>query len=160
MPKEFIVAPPAEAFHGTNTPDLLREPIPPFSDSNWCTRVSWDKHDSWMSGGPHLEEGIPYANIVWEQLGLRDRSRANVPDWAKHIRSFDQMVQEIGILFVTDREADAERYGETFKIDLDAEQVLDVIEDPHVRTHNGWIVLIKAGEPFPLLDPPNPGFRR
>jgi len=146
-----------EAWHGTWQPDFLDGPVPPANECHLFTRVDWHKHDSWMSGGPHLEEGIPYANIIWEALGLRDRDRRDAPEWAKGIRSFRELGEKVGMFFVTDRPEDAGRYGTSvIPIDLDAEQVLDVIGDPHVRTHNGWIVLVKAGEAFPVKNAPAP----
>jgi len=146
-----------QTWHGTWQPDFLEGPVPPASECHLFTRVDWYKHDSWMSGGPHLDEGIPYANIIWESLGLREKGRPNAPEWAKGFRSFKELGDAVGMFFVTDRREDAGRYGTSvFEIDLDAEQVLDVIVDPHVRTHNGWIVLVKAGEPFPIKNAPAP----
>jgi hypothetical protein len=103
-----------------------------------------------MDGGPHLESGIPYANIVWESLGLRERGRPRAPEWARGIRSFEELGERFGMVFFTDREEDAARYGEVHILDLDADQVLDVIEDPHTRTHRAWIALLQPGLPLPL----------
>lgn len=113
----------------------------------WYTKVDWRKYDSWISGGPHLEEGIPYANIIWEAIGLRDRVKNpdSVPVWARNIRSHRQLSFEYGFIFVTDCIEAASRYGNARAVDVHQSAIVDVIEDPHVRTHNGWILILKAG---------------
>lgn len=148
----FTAPAPLRAYHGTTDLSPLASGIPPASMCHWFMRTSWERHDRWMGGGPHLEEGIPYANIVWEALGLRDRrARAEgVAPWARRIRTHAELGAECGMLFVTDRRQNAERYGECVEIDLASPLVLDVVDDPHVRTHRGWIVLIKAGARVPL----------
>jgi hypothetical protein len=138
--------------------DPLADGMPSASSCSWFNRTDWRSHDSWMSGGPHLDGGIPYANIVWEAVGLRDRQSnpSGVPEWARGIRSFADLAEGYGILFFTDGEADAGRYGECLELDLSSDAIVDVIEDPHVRTHRGWIAIIRAGDPVPFVDPPAP----
>lgn len=52
------------------------------------------------------------------------------------------------MLFVTNNTVDAQRYGNVFKIDMTSHDILETIEDPHVKTHRGWIVLMKPRIPL------------
>jgi hypothetical protein len=156
--RTFTAFPPSPAWHGTRDPDFLRRnPVPPARLCSWNTLVPWRSYDAWMSGGPHPEPGLPYANYVWVSLGLRYRATEPVPSWAAGIRSHADLADRIGYLFVTDSPLSAERnYGLPVEIDPFAPQILDVLEDPHVRTHRGWMLLIEAGAPFPLAPSPSP----
>lgn len=104
---------------------------------------------------PHPEAGLPYANVLWEGLGLRCGGSGPISQEFAHVRSFRELGEQFGILFVTKSERDAGRYGTPVKIDLEDENVLAVIEDPHVRTHSGWIVIMPVGAKIPVvgLDP-------
>lgn len=135
----------------------LAKGMPAAKLSQWHTLVSWDKHDSWMSGGPHLEAGIPYANIVWEEAGLRHRKSKpdDVAPWAREMRTHAQLAEKFGILFVTDDIRSAERYGTAYEVDLDNPNIVDVIQDPHVRTHNGWILVVRTGSQIALTKVPS-----
>lgn len=148
----FTASVPEHAYHGSTDIKPLVAGMPPANDCYWFTRARWEDHDSWMSGGPQLEAGIPYANIVWEAAGLRNRRRnpERVAPWAREIRTHAELAEEFGILFVTDELRAAERYGKAHEIDLEAAGIVDVIEDPHVRTHNGWILIIRAGAAVPI----------
>jgi len=143
-------------WHGTATPGFLDGPVPPASQCGWWSRSTWEHHDAWMDGVGDPENRIPYANIIWDQLGLRERGRPNAPEWAKGIRSFKELGETVGMLFVSpDREYVESWYGgPALEIDLSADQVLDVVWDPHIQRRDAYIVLIKAGEPFPVLKPP------
>lgn len=143
---------PDRAYHGSMDISPLLAGIPALAMHHLWTRVDWRLHDAWMSGGPHLEEGIPYANIVWEALGLRDRRRNQdgVPLWARNVRMHRELASTCGMIFVTDDARAAERYGRVYEFDIHDPAVLDVVEDPHVRTHSGWIVLMRTGSPVPL----------
>lgn len=145
---------PIRAYHGSDDVSALEAGMPAASTNRLHVRTNWRSHDDWMSGGPHLEEGIPYANIVWEALGLRDRTRdpAGVAGWARHLRSHDQLAADYGMLFVTNDVEDAERYGKAREVDLSDEAVIDVIADPHVRTHSGWIVILRTGARVPFVE--------
>lgn len=149
----FTAQAPLQAYHGTTDLAAFTHGMPPAATCHWYTKVPWKKHDRWMDGGPHLEEGIPYANIIWEALGLRNRAQHTeaISQWAQEIRTHEQLATQCGMLFVTDRREDAERYGKYIEIDLASPFVLDVLDDPHVRTHNGWIVLLKAHAPIPMI---------
>lgn len=153
-PRAFTDEAPARAYHGSDDVSVFDAGMPAASTNRWHVRTAWRSHDDWMSGGPHLEEGIPYANIVWEAVGLRDR-KANpngVATWARHLRSHDQLAREYGIMFVTNDVRDAERYGKAHRIDLSADDVVDVIVDPHVRTHAGWMVILRKGARIPFVE--------
>lgn len=152
-PRRFIAESPCRAFHGTTDPAPLLEGMPSAAACSLFTLTRWDRHDDWMSGGEHLDEGIPYANIVWEAIGLRDRKTNpdGVPLWARGIRSHRDLASGYGVLFFTDNEADASRYGHALEIDLEDAAIVDVVDDPHVRTHNGWIAIITAGRRVPFL---------
>lgn len=149
---DFRVPTPSRLLHGSMDVSALMRGMPSCSSSDLWTRVPWRSHDAWMAGGPHLEAGIPYANIVWEALGLRDRARdpSAVAPWARRIRSHAQLGRECGILFLTDCERAAARYGHVHDFDATAPGVLDIVEDPHVRTHSGWIAIIRTGARVPL----------
>ena len=149
----FTHDPPDRAFHGTTCLNALHNGIPSADTNLWFTRVRWEAYDRWMEGGPHLEEGIPYANILWESLGLRKRQGcpSSVAPWAKNIKTFAQLGEGFGFLFVTDSKQNAERYGKAHEVDLMHDAILDVIEDPHVRTHSGWIIILPKGEAVPFL---------
>ncbi len=149
---DFRVQAPSRLLHGTTDASTLMGGMPPCSSCDLWTRVAWPAHDLWMDGGPHLEAGIPYANIVWEALGLRDRVRRpeGVAPWARGIRSHAQLARECGILFLTDCDRAAARYGDVHEFDQTAPGILDIVGDPHVRTHSGWIAIIRTGAQVPL----------
>lgn len=153
MERVFTTEVPAEAFHGSYDVTALELGMPAAATSILFSRVRWPEHDSWMSGGPHLETGIPYANIVWEALGLRDRrTRPDcIPEWARAIRSHEEFASGFGILFFTDNPDDAKRYGPPHRLDLNDPAVLDVVEDPHIRSHRGWIAIMRAGSKVPFV---------
>ena len=90
------------AFHGTLSVSALLEGMPSAGSCGIFTKVPWADHESWMSGGPHLDAGIPYANIVWETLGLRDRRTdpSGVAGWARTIRTHRALADRFGILLV------------------------------------------------------------
>jgi len=145
-------------WHGTATPGFLDGPVPPARKCHWWSESDWDHHDDWMEGVGDPELGIPYANIIWEQLGLREEGRPQAPEWARGIKSFEELGMTVGILFVSpDREYAESWYGPTVEIDLSADQVLGVVWDPHIQNRDAYIVLIKAGEPFPVVKAPAPG---
>jgi hypothetical protein len=152
----YTAIPPDHAYHGSADIRPLATGMPPAKNCLWFTRVKWEDHDTWMNGGPHLEAGIPYANIVWEAAGLRDRKRNpdGVAPWAREIRTHDELAEKFGILFITDELRAAKRYGKAYEIDLEAAGIVDVIEDPHVRTHRGWILIIGTGSQIPLTKMP------
>ena len=150
-----MTALPDRAWHGTTDASPLAAGMPPAVSSSWYSRTSWRRFDRWMVGGPHLDEGLPYANVLWEALGLRDRPR--LPDGVhpafRSIRSHHELATRFGMLFVTDREEDARRYGDPHEIDLRSSSVVAVVEDPHVRTHAGWIAVVPVGATVPFLPP-------
>jgi hypothetical protein len=143
---------PGRLFHGT-ADDLTGRIVRPLYTSQYFVRVHEKKYSRWANWGPEPEVGMPYANVIWEALGLRKRSRNPelVPEWAKHIKSYHDLSRQFGILFVTDNEKDAERYGKPYEIDLDHPSILTMIKDPHIRTHNAWILIMKAGEYLPVV---------
>lgn len=139
-------------FHGT-TEDLTGRIVRPLYTSSYFVRVHEKKYSRWINWGPEPEAGMPYANVIWEALGLRKRSRNPelVPEWARHIKSYHDLSRQFGILFVTDNEKDAGRYGKPYEIDLDHPSILTMIKDPHIQTHNAWILIMKAGEYLPVV---------
>lgn len=143
---------PPCAYHGTTNIELFSNGMPPANQCHWFQRTSWQNHDRWMAGGAHLEIGIPYANIIWDAIGLRTRKQRpdKVAKWARKIKSYDEFSRDYGIIFVTDTLDAARRYGEAYEIDLTDSSIVDIISDPHVRTHNGWILIIRSGSRFPL----------
>ncbi len=150
MAEEIVL--PARAYHGTTNIDFFSNGMPPANGSHWFKRASWREHDRWMAGGPHLETGIPYANIIWEAIGLRYRNQspAQVAEWARQIKSYDELSSDYGIIFVTDAFDAARKYGDVYEIELSDPSIVDIIADPHVRTHNGWILIIRSGSRLPL----------
>lgn len=153
MNRQFVAHVPGDLYHGTASPDLLSGLCPPAVECSWWSRSSWDDYHTWMDGGSLGDNQIPYANIIWDQLRLWEKGRPNTPTWAKKVRSFDQLGTTVGLLFASADPEYASQYGEVFNIDLSAEQVLDVVHDPHVRSNSAWIILLKAGEPFPVYKP-------
>lgn len=165
--RSFLAEVPKRAFHGSLEVSPLLGGMPPADSCGIFSRVAWPLHDSWMSGGPHLDAGIPYANIVWEAIGLRERRIApdGVPEWARSIRSHGELARRFGILFFTDNEGDAARYGAVHEVDLGDPAIIDVVDDPHVRTHRGWIAILEAGAKVPILPvgrngPTDPSMKR
>ena len=152
MKQTFTDIAPSRAFHGSMSKMPFAGGLKPaclnygWQFVDWQF-VDWRAHDRWMDGGPHLESGIPYPNIIWEACGLRDRNtrRTRPAPWARSIRTHRELGERYGFFFVTDTIRDAARYGSVYEIDLDQDGIVDVIEDPHVRTHNGWIVVAAAG---------------
>jgi hypothetical protein len=133
--------------HGTTTPEALEGPCLPASQNRWWNRVTWQTFDT-----DFQEARLAYANIVWAGLGLREPGRPDAPDWARGIRTFRELGENFGILFVTDDPRRAETlYGPTVEIDMAHPSVLDVIEDPNALTHNAWVLVLRAGEPLPLM---------
>jgi len=145
---------PEVMFHGTCSPAPLLGPCQPAASNRWWTAVGWDVYDEWVDG-IDCEAGIPYANIVWEALGLCDPGRADVPEWALDVRDFEDLGRRVGMLFVTDAHGTARAetlYGPLVEIDTAAPDILGAVHDPNARTHAGVILLVRAGAPLPLLD--------
>jgi hypothetical protein len=155
MPEFHLGYLPEILFHGTLYPDALSGPCLPASETRLWGRVPWATYDN-----DFQEARMAYANVVWEGLGLRERGRPNAPEWANGIRTFEQLGLMVGTLFVTDDPARAQTlYGPTIEIDMNHPSILDVVEDPNAMTHSAWILILKVGEPLPLLAPavtPNP----
>jgi hypothetical protein len=138
---------PDVLFHGTVDRASLQGPCVPASKSGWWSRIPWRTFDSDFE-----QARMAYANVVWSGLGLAVPGRPLAPEWAKRIRSFDQLAERIGLLFVTDDPDRARHlYGPSLEIDMTHPSILDAVEDPNVGTHNAWILVLKAGEPLPLL---------
>jgi hypothetical protein len=149
MPDFLVGSLPSVLYHGTTDPAALLGPCAPAAGSRWWGRIPWRVYDR-----DFQEARLAYANVVWDGLGLLESGRPHAPEWAQRIRTFDQLAQLIGILFVTDNRQRAEDlYGPTIEIDMNHPSILDVVVDPNAQTHNAWILVLKAGEPLPLLAP-------
>ena len=147
MPDFHLGHLPDVLFHGTTDAASLEGPCVPASESGWWNRIPWRVFDRDFD-----EARMAYANVVWAGLGLAVPGRPEAPDWARRIRSFDQLAQRVGLLFVTDDPARAEHlYGPVVQIDVNHPSILDAVADPNAQTHNAWILILKAGEPLPLL---------
>lgn len=140
---------PDIVFHGTDDRMSLIGPCIPAARSRWWTRIPWRTYANDFG-----QARMAYANIVWDGLGLAVRGRPQAPEWARRIRSFRQLAERIGLLFVTDDATRAGRlYGPVVEIDMTHPSILDAVIDPNALTHNAWILILKAGEPLPLLFP-------
>jgi hypothetical protein len=125
------------------------------AEAGQWSRRRWHEYEAWLAGG-RRDYAIPYANMVWDRLGLYESGRPSAPAWARGARSFAALGRAVGLLFATDDRGYAERYGEALEVDLGAEQVIDVVDDLHVRAHRAWIVLVRPGAPLPLRNPGRP----
>jgi hypothetical protein len=149
MPRFFTGHLPDVLYHGTTNPEALANPCPPAAESQQWRKIPWRTYDS-----DDQEARMAYANVVFDGLGLRDRRE--VPDWAKSIRSIDDLAGRVGILFVTDNRVRAESlYGPVVEIDMTSPVILDVVKDPNTMTHDAWILVLKLGEPIPVLSSPD-----
>jgi hypothetical protein len=149
MPEFHLGHLPDVLFHGTTDKASLAGPCVAAACSSWWNRISWRTYDN-----DFQEARLAYANVVWRGLGLCEPGRPQAPEWAKRIRSFGQLAQRIGLLFVTDDRARAESiYGPVVEIDMNHPSILDVVVDPNALSHNAWILVLKAGEPLPLRTP-------
>lgn len=149
MPEFHLGFLPDVLFHGTTDAASLAGPCVPASRSGWWSRIPWRTYETDFD-----EARMAYANVVWEGLGLAERGRPKAPEWARRIRSFAQLAERIGILFVTDNPPRAETlYGPVIEIDMNHPSILDVVADPNALSHNAWILILKAGEPLPLKAP-------
>lgn len=131
-------------YHGTLRPEVLGAPLPPAQDHPWWSRSSWRVYDSWLTGGDIGDASLPYANLLWHQLGLHDR-RDSLHPHLKPVRSFAALGRAVSMIFVTDDPRHAGRYGDVHEVYAVPEDAIAIVSDPNIRTSSAWILVVKAG---------------
>lgn len=157
--------------------DLYGQPLPPrvwHGSSNLpetispsAAKTSWWRpmdHDVYLDPPEEEDEDAAaelqfllrtaYANIVYDAfLHSDDTSLRDLASAA----GLDGLGDEVGILFVTGDQEYAERYGEVCEVDLEASGIIAVLPDDHLCDfRQAWILVLKAGSPFPTLNTPAP----
>lgn len=106
----------------------------------------WDDEDGADNGELASELRTAYANIVYEAFLSSEDSETRM--MAEDFGLLG-LGSQVGILFVTDDLKYVERYGQAHEIDLAADGILDILFDENA-SRPSWIMVMRAGAPFPL----------
>jgi hypothetical protein len=109
----------------------------------------WDDEDGADNGELAAELRTAYANIVYEAFISSDDPELRAMAEKAGLAGLGA---EVGILFVTDDHQYVERYGPAYEIDADADGVLAVLFDENA-SRPSWMIVMRAGAPFPLKTP-------
>ncbi|TLX16879.1 hypothetical protein [Rhizobium sp. MHM7A] len=143
-------------WHGTQNADQATTLLPACEKGGWWQFID---HDSFLN--PVFNEDDPderlerihqlrtaYANIVYD--ALLHSEEESLSDLAKH-SGLENLGKEVRILFVTENEDYARSYGPAIEINLAAEGLLAAIPDENInRGFGNWLLVFKAGSPFPI----------
>lgn len=96
----------------------------------------------------HHQLRTSYVNIVYDAfLNSDDQGLCTL---AKEL-GLQKLGDALSIIFVTENETYASGYGPPIEIDLEAEGLLSAIPDENIdRGFGNWVLVLKAGSPFPV----------
>jgi hypothetical protein len=150
---EFVAT---QVWHGSQSIEQGATLLPASEIGGWWQFI---EHDTFLN--PVFNDGEPderlelqhqlrtsYANIVYDAfLHSKDEGLCRLAEEF----GLQKLGNAVSIIFVTENEAYARTYGPAIEIDLEAEGILAVIPDENInRGFGNWLLVFKAGSPFPI----------